>query len=104
MLCSRFPRPLCIRVFGRTVSSGIGTVQCNNVKNCDFCVIVLSFCHRDRSLAQNGFKDTIEFGSEHLHFIGTAEYETFAASVNFGMLNDYFATTWTKIGGIKYSA
>lgn len=62
----------------------------------------LRFCHR--LLAKNGFRDSVEFGFENIHFIdGTLEFRTFSTYIDFNMPNDYFSTVWIKLNGIKYN-
>lgn len=63
----------------------------------------LIMCHR--LLAKNGFSSTTEIGSEDINFLQSKEYTVFAAFLNFNVpTNEYFATMWIKINGIKYAA
>lgn len=62
----------------------------------------LNMCYR--LLSKNGFKDDIEFGSEDLNFVpGSLEYEHFQSFMKFNMSDDFFAVTWVKVFGIKYT-
>lgn len=56
-----------------------------------------------RIMAKNGLKNIIEFGHENYTLNeSTLEYQVFKAFLNFNMSDQYFATIWIKINGIKY--